>query len=107
VSPHVQVLLGDCSQEEVAEQATGVIEAVLQGRNSVVLALGQAGSGKSHTMLGNDPGDPDSTSTSGGLLLSGHNNYTVYKPFSIARKPEGEAYLDTCLCLRMTNGCLS
>ncbi len=48
----LQVLLEDCSEADVAEQASGVVEAVLQGRNSVVLALGQAGSGKSHTMLG-------------------------------------------------------
>jgi len=61
----LQVLLEDCSDADVAEQASGVVEAVLQGRNSVVLALGQAGSGKSHTMLGGALHDVDASSSTG------------------------------------------
>lgn len=61
----VQVLLEDCSEADVAEQASGVVEAVLQGRNSLVLALGQAGSGKSHTMLGGALHDVDASSSTG------------------------------------------
>ncbi|KAL0028659.1 hypothetical protein WJX79_008659 [Trebouxia sp. C0005] len=60
-----QVLLEDCSEADVAEQVSGVIQAVLQGRNSVVLALGQAGSGKSHTMLGGALDDEDVSSSTG------------------------------------------
>lgn len=61
----LQVLLEDCSDADVAEQASGVVEAVLQGRNSVVLALGQAGSGKSHTMLGGALHEVDASSSTG------------------------------------------
>lgn len=64
----LQVLLEDCSEADVAEQASGVVEAVLQGRNSVVLALGQASSGKSHTMLGGGGGalhNVDASSSTG------------------------------------------
>ncbi len=60
-----QVLLEDCSEADVAEQASGVVEGVLQGRNSVVLALGQAGSGKSHTLLGGALHDQDASSNTG------------------------------------------
>ncbi len=60
-----QVLSEDCSEADVAEQASGVVEAVLQGRNSMVLALGQAGSGKSHTMLGGALHDADVSSSTG------------------------------------------
>ncbi|KAL0034861.1 hypothetical protein WJX77_010604 [Trebouxia sp. C0004] len=60
-----QVLLEDCCEADVAQQASGVVEAVLQGRNSVVLALGQAGSGKSHTMLGGALHDVDASSSTG------------------------------------------
>lgn len=59
------MLLEDCSEADVAEQVSGVIQAVLQGRNSVVLALGQAGSGKSHTMLGGALDDEDVSSSTG------------------------------------------
>lgn len=64
-----QVLLGDCSPEAVTEQAAGVVEAVLQGRNSVVMAMGQAGSNKTHTLLGADPGDLEASSSTGNTRL--------------------------------------
>ena len=61
----VQVLLGDCSNSDLTQQAEGVVEAVLQGRNSAVVALGQAGSGKSHTMFGFSPQDPEAAKMTG------------------------------------------
>ena len=68
----MQVLSSDCSQQDLAEQASGVIEAVLQGRNSVVLAMGQPAFGKPHTLLGVDPNDPEVDSSSSGMLAAMH-----------------------------------
>lgn len=61
-----QVLASDCSQQDLGEQASGVVQAVLQGRNSVVLAMGQPASGTSHTLLGNGPSDAQPQSSSPG-----------------------------------------
>ena len=61
-----QVLASDCSQQELGEQASGVVQAVLQGRNSVVLAMGQPAFGMSHTLLGHDPHAPQTQSSSPG-----------------------------------------
>lgn len=62
----MQVLASSCDQQDLAGQASGVVEAVLRGRNSVVLALGQSGSGKTHSLLGDDPHDPEASSSSSG-----------------------------------------
>lgn len=64
-----QVLASDSSPQELGEQAAGVIQAVLQGRNSVVVAMGQPASAKSHTLLGHDPTDPQASSSSPGKPL--------------------------------------
>lgn len=64
-----QVLLGDCSTQALAGQASGVIQAVLQGRNSAVLALGQLGSGKTHTLLSSDLHDVHASSSAGGVSM--------------------------------------
>lgn len=61
-----QVLASDCSQQELGEQASGVVQAVLQGRNSVVLAMGQPASAMSHTLLGHAPNDSQTQSSSPG-----------------------------------------
>lgn len=81
-----QVLPSSCSQQELAEQASGVIEAVLQGRNSVVLAMGQPAFGKPHTLLGDDPNDPEADSSSLGMLAATHNCCTGVKPRFMAAK---------------------
>ena len=64
--PLLQVLTEDSSCSEVAAEVEGLVQAVLQGHNSVVLALGQSGSGKSHTMAGDiAPLDRTRTRTTG------------------------------------------
>lgn len=68
----IQVLTSGCSQQDLAEQASGVVEAVLQGRNCVVLAMGQPAFGKAHTLLGEDPNDPEVDSASPGMLPAMH-----------------------------------
>ena len=61
-----QVLTEDSSSSEVAAEAEGLVEAVLQGHNSVILALGQSGSGKTYTMAGDiSPLDRTRTRTTG------------------------------------------
>ena len=64
-----QVLLDDCTTQDLAEQASGVVQAVLQGRNSAVLALGQPGSGKTHTLLSSDLHDVHASSSAGGVSM--------------------------------------
>ena len=61
------MLLGDCSTQDLAQQTSGVIQAVLQGRNSAVLALGQPGSGKTHTLFSSDLHDSHASSSAGGV----------------------------------------
>ena len=62
----VQVLTEDSRPSEVAAEAEGLVEAVLQGHNSVVMALGQSGSGKTYTMAGDiAPLDRTRTRTTG------------------------------------------
>lgn len=78
------MLPSSCSQQELAEEASGVIEAVLQGRNSVVLAMGQPAFGKPHTLLGEDPNDPQAVSSSLGMLAATHNCCTGLKPCFMA-----------------------
>lgn len=66
----LQVLTEDSSSEEVAAQAAGLVQAVLQGHNSVVMALGQSGSGKTHTLAGDtSPLDRTRTRTTGVLAV--------------------------------------
>lgn len=66
----LQVLTEDSSPEEVAAEAEGLVQAVLQGHNSVVMALGQSGSGKTHTMAGDtSPLDRTRTRTPGVLAV--------------------------------------
>ena len=79
----IQVLASNCSQQDVAEQASGVVEAVLQGRNSVVLAMGQPGK-----LLGDDPNDPEADSTSPGNLFAMHDDCKLlqYLYMSLASK---------------------
>ena len=49
------VFSGDCRQEEVyAATAREAVQSVLQGYNATVLAYGQTGTGKTHTMEGYD-----------------------------------------------------
>ena len=71
----IQVLSSGCSRQDLAEQASGVIGAVLQGRNSAVLSMGQPAVGKPHTLLGDDPNDPGVDSSSSGMLLSAMQVY--------------------------------
>lgn len=68
----IQVLTSGCSQQDLAEQASGVVEAVLQGRNSVVLAMGQPAFGRAHTLLEEDQNDPEVDSSSPGMLPAMH-----------------------------------
>ena len=67
-----QVLASDCIQQDLAKQASGVIEAVLQGRNSVVLAMGQPAFGKPSTLFGEGLDDPDAEGSSLGTLSAVH-----------------------------------
>ena len=81
----LQVLASDCSQQDLVQQASGVIQAVLQGRNSVVLAMGPPASGKPNTLFAEDPNDPEADSSSQGNAHARQTCCTTLKPCMMAK----------------------
>lgn len=99
------MLSEDSIPEEVAGEAEGLLEAVLQGRNSVVLALGQSGSGKTHTMAGDiSPLDRTRTRITGKLASAmGLVCRPQSDPLANTNAPSRRVSSQTCLAKCQTS----
>jgi kinesin family member C1 len=85
------VFAPDCTQEQIFEEVEDLVESALDGNNVCLMAFGQTGSGKSHTMQG--------TAQNPGIIPR-----AAVKLFDGSREEDGWRFLFKVSAIQIYNG---